>query len=164
MKIVISENPVRLIDLPKGNLFLHGNNTIVLKTEYYRSNGYIECFIVGTGEFYYGGYNDIKEFNNHLVYQVTIDNIPDKIITKDRSYDVIKDFFNNYKDVISVFIYNHSICIFIKKDSDKNRSKIIYFINEIEISLSTEFYLTFLTSEFQLNHSLDNLKGYTKIK
>ena len=53
MKIKIGELAT-LRELPKGSLFLHGE-TIGLKTEYSDNNGRIDAYIVGSGEFFWGG-------------------------------------------------------------------------------------------------------------
>lgn len=45
-----------LENLPKGSLFLHGN-TIGFKSEYGDNNGRIDAYILGSGEFFWGGTN-----------------------------------------------------------------------------------------------------------
>jgi hypothetical protein len=61
---------VRLADLEVGSLFQY-ENTIALKTEY-RTNMTIECYIVGSGEFFWGGTNKAVDLNNLLVTPITI--------------------------------------------------------------------------------------------
>lgn len=57
---------VPLSDLPRGALFLH-NNVLVLKTDYGNNEGAIDCYIVGSGEYF-----NVKS-NDMLVKQVIID-------------------------------------------------------------------------------------------
>lgn len=66
-------NPTRLIDLPPGTLFRYGE-TIALKTEYYSDDGRVWAFIVGTGEFFYGGFTSPEDVNNLIVEPVEVIN------------------------------------------------------------------------------------------
>ena len=53
----------KLSDLPNGSLFLY-DGTIALKSEY-RSDGKSDAYIVGSGEYFWGGTND-KEIRESL--------------------------------------------------------------------------------------------------
>lgn len=59
---------VQLVDLPDGTLFIDDDGVIGLKTEYLTTQGAIQAYIVGTGEFYSGGVEAWEE-QRHL--QVT---------------------------------------------------------------------------------------------
>lgn len=63
---------VRLGDLPNGSLFMY-NETIALKSEYHRSNGTSECYIVGSGEAFTAGVSTNRNaFNDLLVTPINI--------------------------------------------------------------------------------------------
>ena len=69
---------VRLIDAPVG-MFMY-NGTLALKTEYGRyvgeNNTYTpNCFLVETGEYFWGGAHTVEELNNLMVAPLEIDKI-----------------------------------------------------------------------------------------
>jgi hypothetical protein len=51
---------VTLEDCPAGSLFMH-KKTLGLKTEYRTTEGCIESYIVGSGEFFWGGTHTAHE-------------------------------------------------------------------------------------------------------
>jgi hypothetical protein len=61
---------VKLSDLKAGTLFKF-NNTIALKSEY-RTNFAVECYIVGSGEYFWGGTKTARELNELLVTPLKI--------------------------------------------------------------------------------------------
>lgn len=63
--------PVKLKDLEKGSLFMY-NGTMALKSEYRSNQGSIQAYIVGSGEFFWGGVDTIEELNNLEVTPVKI--------------------------------------------------------------------------------------------
>ena len=71
MKITHKENKgkIRLGDLPNGSLFTY-NGTLALKSEYSTNEGVIEAYIVGSGEFFWGGTATGKDQRNLLVRRV----------------------------------------------------------------------------------------------
>lgn len=62
---------VTLKDLNTGSMFLY-NGTYALKTEYVTKEGAIEAYIVGSGEFFWGGTNNPKEQNELKVVPITL--------------------------------------------------------------------------------------------
>lgn len=74
MKARIIKNQ-RLIDAPAG-LFLY-DGTLCLKTEYSSGMGYVEAYIVDSGEFFCGDVETGEERNNLMVtpldYEIQID-------------------------------------------------------------------------------------------
>jgi len=56
--------------LPAGSLFLYGN-TVCLKTEY-RSNGVIDAYIVGSGEYFVGGEPDGNKRGKLVVLRLKV--------------------------------------------------------------------------------------------
>ena len=68
MKLVI-KGKTKLIDLRRGSLFLFGD-TLCLKTEYTTDAGAVEAYIVGSGEFFWGGENRPKEQRELEVFEV----------------------------------------------------------------------------------------------
>ncbi len=68
----ISEHPVTLEKCPIG-LFISKNNEgdeLCLKTEYGNNAGRIDCYIVNSGEFFWGGAKTNDELRKILVYPV----------------------------------------------------------------------------------------------
>jgi len=63
---------IRLKDLPKGSLFLH-EGTLALKTEY-TTKGSPDAYIVGSGEYYWGGSDDREVRDETVVVQVKVKN------------------------------------------------------------------------------------------
>lgn len=66
---LVKKDEIKLKDLPKGSLFLDGE-TLCLKTEYRTTAGAIEAYIVGSGEFYWGGVSRPEAQLNLTVTQV----------------------------------------------------------------------------------------------
>ena len=54
------KKPVTLAKCPVGALFMY-EGTLALKTEYRTSAGLIEAYIVGSGEFFWGGTSTVKD-------------------------------------------------------------------------------------------------------
>lgn len=52
--------PITLEELDKGSLFVY-RGTYALKTEYRTKRGAIEAYIVGSGEFFWGGVTTAEE-------------------------------------------------------------------------------------------------------
>jgi hypothetical protein len=71
MRISVARGIVKLKDLPNGSLFVY-KNTIALKTEYLTEAMACECFIVGTGEMFWGGTKSAEELNELVVTPVII--------------------------------------------------------------------------------------------
>lgn len=61
---------MKIRDLEAGTLFEY-NGDIVLKSEYRNNSGTCECFIVGTGEMFWGGVTATKT-NDLLVTPIKI--------------------------------------------------------------------------------------------
>ena len=68
MKLV-KRNKIKLINLHGGSLFLF-NDSLCLKTEYFTPIGAVEAYIVGSGEFFWGGTKDPKEHGELEVFEV----------------------------------------------------------------------------------------------
>ncbi len=60
-----------LAELPKGSLFLC-EGTVCLKSEYGDNNGRIDAYIVGSGEFFWGGTNTPSEQRKVVVTELKI--------------------------------------------------------------------------------------------
>lgn len=74
MKLKI-KHKTTLGDLPCGSLFLsEDKETLGLKSEYRTDQGAIEAYIVGSGEFFWGGTNDWQEQSHLTVYEVKVKN------------------------------------------------------------------------------------------
>jgi hypothetical protein len=71
VNIVYEGDQITLRDLPEGSLFKY-NNTIALKTEYRTDRGFIEAYIVGSGETFCAGPNDVKGQGDLLVTPINI--------------------------------------------------------------------------------------------
>lgn len=69
---LIKKNTCTLEDLPNGSLFLYGE-TLGLKSEYMTDNYAIEAYIVGSGEFFWGGMNKGKDQAKLVVTEVEVD-------------------------------------------------------------------------------------------
>jgi phosphoribosylaminoimidazole carboxylase (NCAIR synthetase) len=54
---------MKLIDLPNGSLFSY-KGSIALKSEYRTDNGAVECYLLGSGEMFWGGTNNANDLNN----------------------------------------------------------------------------------------------------
>lgn len=66
MNVSITRGIVKLGNLSEGSLFLY-KDTVALKSEYKTDSGACECFIVGTGEMFWGGTDTSEELNNLYV-------------------------------------------------------------------------------------------------
>jgi hypothetical protein len=62
---------VKLSELNEGMLFEY-KGTIALKTEYKNTNGGCECYIIGTGEMFWGGTTNSVALNNLMVMPVWV--------------------------------------------------------------------------------------------
>lgn len=62
----LPESAVPLLDLPPGELFTYDGCT-ALKSEYRTDKGACECYIVGSGEMFWGGTKTGEELNKLLV-------------------------------------------------------------------------------------------------
>jgi len=60
----------KLKDIPLGSLFLF-NGTVGLKTEY-RTNGKCDAYIVGSGEYFWGGTDNAIDRENLNVFEIKI--------------------------------------------------------------------------------------------
>jgi len=65
----ISKYSTTLEDCPIG-LFV-SENTLCLKTEYGNNEGRIDCYIVSSGEFFWGNSKSVDELRKEIVYPVT---------------------------------------------------------------------------------------------
>lgn len=63
--------PVTLEELEQGSLFVY-KGTYALKTEYRTEKGAIEAYIVGSGEFFWGGVTTPEEQSKLIVVPVNI--------------------------------------------------------------------------------------------
>ncbi len=66
MNVSVSRGIVKLGNLEEGSLFIY-EDTVALKSEYRSDNGACECFIVGSGEMFWGGAKTAEELNNLYV-------------------------------------------------------------------------------------------------
>lgn len=71
MKLKVSNKKVTLQELPKGSLFMCGD-TLGLKSEYGDNDGWIDAYIVGSGEFFSGGVVSPMCQRNIKVYPVKV--------------------------------------------------------------------------------------------
>ncbi|MFA7289594.1 MAG: hypothetical protein WC055_12025 [Melioribacteraceae bacterium] len=62
--------PTSLEDCPIG-LFMY-KDTLVLKTEYGNNDGWLDCYIVDSGEKFWAGCNTPEEMRNLRVYPITV--------------------------------------------------------------------------------------------
>lgn len=65
---LISEYSTTLEDCPIG-LFV-SENILCLKTEYGNNEGRIDCYIVSSGEFFWGNNKSVDELRKEIVYPV----------------------------------------------------------------------------------------------
>jgi len=73
MKLKVKKKTVKLCDLETGSLFMTPDKScLALKSEYRTEKGAIEAFIVGSGEFFWGGTSDPKEQVNLEVLEVKV--------------------------------------------------------------------------------------------
>lgn len=70
MQLIQGSRKVKLSELDCGSLFYY-DDSIALKSEYRSDEGICECFIVGSGEMFWGGTGDPNEL---MVYPVSIKN------------------------------------------------------------------------------------------
>ena len=72
MKIKTENFLIKLSKVPNGSLFDY-NGTIALKTEYKNKNGYMECYIVDSGEFFHANVKSVEEQENLFVQIIKIE-------------------------------------------------------------------------------------------
>ena len=73
MELVKRSKKIRVCDLQSGDLFTLDNlKTIAVKSEYRTREGVCECYIIGSGEMFWGGTSTADDLNNLLVYRVDI--------------------------------------------------------------------------------------------
>jgi len=72
MKIEEGLAQVTIGELEEGMLFRY-DNTIALKTEYRNDKGACECYILGSGEMFYGGTITPKKLNELIVTPIYIE-------------------------------------------------------------------------------------------
>ena len=51
-------------NLPVGSLFIYQSRTVALKSEYRNDSGACECFIIGSGEMFWGESKTANELNS----------------------------------------------------------------------------------------------------
>ena len=66
MQFSVARGIVRLDELEPGSLFIF-NKTIAVKSDYRGADGACKCFIVGTGEYFWGGTSEAADLNNLMV-------------------------------------------------------------------------------------------------
>ena len=71
MNVSTAKRRVKLGNLPNGKLFSY-NGDIALKSEYKTTSGACECFIVGSGEMFWGGTSTPEELNNLYVTPISL--------------------------------------------------------------------------------------------
>lgn len=72
MKLVITKK-TKLCDLEAGSLFMTLDmECLALKSEYRTDKGAIEAFIVGSGEFFWGGTSDPITQRNLPVFEIKL--------------------------------------------------------------------------------------------
>jgi hypothetical protein len=73
MQLVKKSKRIRLINLPNGTMFtMKDCDTFALKSEYRTPKGACECYILNSGEMFWGGCKTADELNNLLVIPVEI--------------------------------------------------------------------------------------------
>lgn len=85
MKLIVNSRKTRLCNLKPGSLFMTPDKEcLALKSEYRTDKGAIEAYIVGSGEFFWGGTSDPMEQKNLMVYAVNVvGEVPDEKLTLD---------------------------------------------------------------------------------
>lgn len=73
MRVSIARGIQTLGSLPAGSLFLYKGD-VALKSEYRNDSGYPECFIVDSGEMFYGGAKSAEELNCLMVTPILLQN------------------------------------------------------------------------------------------
>ena len=84
---------VKLIDAPIGLFLYHG--IMVLKTEYSTVNDSElspDCYLVGSGEYFWGGVNTAKERNNLMVTPIKVNPVVHERWVHDRYEDCTEQF------------------------------------------------------------------------
>jgi len=72
MKLIVKKK-TKLCDLDAGSLFMTPDmGCLALKSEYRTEKGAIEAYIVGSGEFFWGGTSDPEEQRNLEVLEIEI--------------------------------------------------------------------------------------------
>ena len=73
MELIEKSRKVRLGNLPNGSIFtVEEEGTFVLKSEYRTLEGTCECYIIGSGEMFWGNCKTVSELNRLLVTPVRI--------------------------------------------------------------------------------------------
>ena len=101
---LIKKNECKLENLPTGSLFLF-ESSLGLKTEYTDDDGPIDAYIIGSGEFFWGGTNTPKKQRELIVteveVQVGVDMISQPEFVKDIPYVPFPIAFHTV-DVIAI--------------------------------------------------------------
>ena len=71
MNVSIAKRRVKLGNLPNGKLFFY-KDTLALKSEYKTTSGACECFVIGSGEIFWGDASTPEELNNLYVTPISI--------------------------------------------------------------------------------------------
>jgi len=85
MKLIVSPKKTKLCNLKPGSLFMTPDKEcLALKSEYGDNDGRIDAYIVGSGEFFWGGTSDPMVQRNLMVHPVEIvGEVPDEKLTLD---------------------------------------------------------------------------------
>jgi len=71
MELIKNKKRVRLYNLPNGQMFTTEKySCIAIKSEYRTDKGACECYIIGSGEMFWGGTHTANDLNNLLVYPI----------------------------------------------------------------------------------------------
>ena len=155
---LIKKNQCRLHELPVGSLFLDGE-TLAVKSEYHSDNGFIEAYIVGSGEAFWGGAKTPKEQAELMVTEVEVDMTPQPELVDGIPYVPFPIAFHTV-DVIA--INNDKILLGRKPNQEKwqfvggfvepthtaEHTAAKEFHEEAGISIKDETRFTYLTSLF----------------
>jgi hypothetical protein len=90
---------VTIEDLDAGTLFKYGN-TYALKTEYCTEKGICKCFIVGSGEMFWGGVSNPNEL---LVEPVNLGHMLEEIQWLYGRLNMIENVIESGRNITSQF-------------------------------------------------------------
>lgn len=86
MRLIVKSKAVKLCNLRPGKLFMTPDmECLALKTEYRGNDGQIDAYIVGSGEYFWGGTSDPKVQQNLDVLEV-------KLAKKSKAKKILKEY------------------------------------------------------------------------
>jgi len=130
---------VRLEDLSPGSLFQFGE-TIALKSEYRSTLGMIECTILGSGEYFWGGTSTTTELRELMVTPISIIKRAVKVV-QDRDshwYIIPNELEEEFHEILNTIESDSNDLAYL--DEDRFEEKFSQYMTGGDINL-TQLYI-----------------------